>query len=247
MKRTVLIPLFFSMVLWACGETALHASEKQKQKRFKTETALYGGEVSLGLSLMGGKVNGTDSEALLMISNLNANANFLRVSVDVETAYRNNSSIGTRLAYTSGAVDLSNIDLTVPGSDLGLSAGDTRGVLNSFKAVLFHRNYIGLSSKGTVGLFLEEGFSYTHSTTKFGYGDTAITDVRQKVMLSLSPGVILYILPFVSVDISIGIADLSFVHSAAAKQKTDDGSRWQFKAGLKPNLLNLNFGVHYHF
>lgn len=245
MKRTALIPLIVSVVLWAFGGTELCAAEKQKQKRFKTDTALYSGEVSLGLSLMGGKVDGANSEALLMINNLSANGNFLRISADVEVAYRDNASIGSRLAYTVGGVNLSSIDLTVPGSDLGLSAGDVRGALNSFKTVLFHRNYLGLNPKGTVGLFLEEGLSYTNSTTRYGYGDTSVTDVRQKVMLSLSPGVILYILPFVSVDASIGIADLSFVRSNDAN--ADGGAHWQAKASLKPNILNLNFGIHFHF
>lgn len=247
MIRSTLIPMLVSAVMCLCCGTALSARDKASQERFERRTVLYRGEKVAGISIMSANVNSSNSEALLVVEGLDVTGKLFRVAPDFEYAYRDNAGIGLRVSYTRAGLDIPSVDLSVFSSDLSFSLEDASGTLNSFKATAFHRNYVGLSKKGSVGLFLEEGLSYVHATTDIGSGETGTRDVRQSVMLSLSPGVILYILPFVSIDASIGIADLSFVSSSASKGGQKDGSRWQFKAGFKLNVLNLNFGIHYHF
>ncbi|MCQ2166051.1 MAG: hypothetical protein MJY49_01295 [Bacteroidales bacterium] len=247
MTRQSFISLLACAALFACTVTELSARDTASQERFERRTVLYRGEKTVGASIMSANVTSANSEALLVVGDLDVTGKFFRIAPSFECAYRDNASMGIRLSYLRAALDLSSVDLSLFSSDLSFSLDDAVGTLNSFKAVVFHRNYIGLSKKGSVGLFLEEGLSYTHATTDLGTGDSATRDVRQRFMLSLSPGVILYILPFVSIDASIGIADLAFVTSSASKNGQTDGSRWQFKAGFKLDVLNLNFGIHYHF
>ena len=73
------------------------------------------------------------------------------------------------------------------------------------------------------------------------------TDNTYKINLTLSPGFILYILPPVSIELGIGIADLGFVKAGSYSGGDQNGSRWQAKAAMNLNVLSLNFGIHYHF
>lgn len=238
MKRWPVILLVIVFAGLFCAESAA----RQKGERFAGHTVLYRAEKKAGCSFIFCNVNSSDSEFLLLTRNIDAQGRLFRFTPGFEIAYADNAAIGARIGYTFASLDLPSTDLELPGAGLSLGIKDAGLNVSALTATVFHRNYIGLSASGTVGFFLEESarFACLSTTTNGG-----ISDRTYKAMLSISPGLMLYILPMVSLEFSLAVADLGFVRASA----TDGtgGSRWQVRSTMGLDILNLNFGINYHF
>lgn len=244
MKRVRLISLLVCIGTAQLLCTGSYAAEKEtRREKFENRTVLYKGEKKVGASLMYGSLNSGNSEVLLLMKNIDAAGRVLRIAPDFEMAYRDNASAGLRLSYIHALANVNALDLNLT-SDLNFSLKDISVNVNGYSAAVFHRNYIGLSKSGSVGFYLEESLSFTGINTVMQGGGT---DNTYKINLTLSPGFILYILPPVSIELGIGIADLGFIKAGSYSGGDQNGSRWQAKAAMNLNVLSLNFGIHYHF
>ena len=72
-------------------------------------------------------------------------------------------------------------------------------------------------------------------------------DIINQLKLVFRPGLILYILPQVSVEASLGLADVSYTFSDAYSENRKVGSFGKWGLGARFNILNCNFGIAYHF
>lgn len=223
---------------------AAGGSGDREKKAFTVHTVLEKGETAAGLGILSANLNEDNSGYLLLVKNLEGGGEVFYFRPSLAFAYKDNASIGFRIVFGSASLDLSNADVRLLSDDVSANLKDLDVNFRSFGGAVFHRNYFGLDSRGTAGLFCEYQLGY--SGTSINYGTGGKNAVGQFKLL-FSPGFILYILPMVSVEGSIGIADLTYIKSGSHDGSGNDGSFHRFGGGVKPNLLNSNFGISYHF
>lgn len=235
--------LLLAAAPWAIGSEAGNAAKKEK-KSFQVHTALEKGEKTVGLGVLFANFNSDNSEFLLLANNLGAKGNVFRIAPNFSVAYKDNASVGLRLKYSNAKLDLDEANLRLFSDALSAGLSDVTGNWKSFGGTVFHRNYIGLDPKGTVGLFCEFQLGYSYNRIDFGADQY---NTANQVKLSFNPGLILYILPMVSVEASVGLADVSYTTSLSHNGSTEDGKFSRVGGGAHLNILNCNFGISFHF
>ena len=223
----------------SCDTTAVH-----QRRSFKTHTVVYKGEKMAGLGVVYANLNSSNTEYLLMVNNLDASGALLRVAPQFACAYADNAAIGARFVYNNARVNLGKVDMNLLSKDLALSLSGQALGWTSYGGYVFHRNYIGLEKSGTVGFFCEFRLGYNYNRLDFGGGSY---NAVHQAKLTFAPGFILYVLPFVSVEASIGLADLTYTGAASFNGGVKEGSRGKVGGGVSLKLLNCNFGIAYHF
>lgn len=220
-------------------------SSVQKAK-LPAHISVYKGEKMTGAAFLYASLNSANSQLFLLANHLSAQGQICRVSPFFSYAYHNNCSVGARFAYTRLMGDVNSGNLSILSDDLKFDVADVSLDYSIYRAGIFHRNYIGLDRRGTVGLFLECQLAYSYNRSTFGKDAGSYSD-GHSVDLLLSPGIVLYILPMVSVEASLGIADLGYTTSRTRKDGLVTGSREKYNAAVNLDILNLNFGISYHF
>jgi len=235
MKRLLILILAGLLTI----ETAVSAKDI-----FGTHTLLEKKEMSVGASLIYANLGSSNSEYLLMVNNLGADGNFFRFAPKFEYTYNDNAAIGVRLGYSSGKANISSAEVNLLTESLNFKINDASADLIGGSGAIYHRNYFGLEKSGTVGLFAE--FQLGYSFTKTGFGENSFNRSNQ-IKLSFSPGVVLFIIPSVSVEASISIADVSYTGSTSYKDGKVSGNASKIRAAASLNILNCLFGINYHF
>lgn len=241
MKKTIAYIIVVSAFLLA--GSSLSARDR-KDKELTSHTALYKGEKVAGLDILFANFDSNNTEFLLLANNVGASGNIFRVKPFFFYAYKDNAAAGLRLNFSTARANLDKVDLNLLSPDLNFNLS---GVDANWRAVggeLFHRNYIGLDRKGTVGIFCEFALCYNYNKLDFAGGNY---DIINQLKLVFSPGLILYILPQVSVEASLGLADVSYTFSDAYSENRKAGSFGKWGAGARFNILNCHFGIAYHF
>ncbi len=214
------------------------------QKTFQMQTVLEKGERTAGAGILLANFDSDNSELFLLANNIGANGNLFHIKPCLSYAYRDNAAIGARISFATAKMNIDETNLRLISDDLATDLSDIDGRLSSFGGGLFHRNYIGLDSKGTVGLFCEFELRYTHSTLDY---DNGLSNSINQLRLTFSPGAVLYIMPMVSVEASIGLADLTYTASRSNNEDNSEGTYNKFRGGTRINIMNCNFGISYHF
>ena len=202
-------------------------------REFKSYSVVRKGESMANFGLILASGNSANSELLLLADGIDGKGSITSFSPQASYAYRNNAAIGVRAHFTSGDVHIGHLATGLPGSDLNLDLNDVDARFTSVGASVFHRNYMGLDRKGTFGAFCE--VAVTGAQNKITAGESELLD-NFSMKAVLSPGIIVYVLPFVSLEASAGIADMSLVL----------GEQTRLSGGVRFNLLNCKFGVSYH-
>lgn len=241
MKKTIAYLIVLSVFLLA--GSSLSARDR-KDKELISHTALYKGEKVAGLDILFANFDSNNTEFLLLANNVGASGNVFRVHPFFFYAYKDNAAAGLRLNFSTARVNLDNVDLNLLSPDLNFSFSGAYGTWRAVGGEVFHRNYIGLDRKGTVGIFCEFALGYNYNKLDFGAGNY---DIINQVKLVFRPGLILYILPQVSVEASLGLADVSYTFSDAYSANQKVGSFGKWGLGARFNILNCNFGIAYHF
>lgn len=212
----------------------------------------FKGEFLLGTTVSYGNISTDDSEVLLVVDGITANATYTTVKPFVGYFYKDNRCIGLRYGYNyidaaleSGEIDLgSDNDIQFDIPYIGTSSkGHSVGV--------FHRSYIGLDKKGKIGLFAEVELlgTTTNSTTAYeSSGDYSIVkNETLKLELGFNPGAAVYILPNVCATLSFGFGG---VNLKSIKQYDENdafiGERTSSKMSFKFDVTAINIGVSIH-
>lgn len=228
--------------LMCCSQIICRAERKD----FEQRTVLHKGEhvANFGITYM--NVGTNNSDLFLTITNLDAKGSLLRFTPSYSYAYKDNQSIGLRLGYTqiNGGADNLSLQLL----DL-LEVKDVAFKVNSRNAgaTLYHRNFFGLDKKGNCGLYLEVGLGYKYGYSQLGNNPDEGYTNSQQLRLSFAPGFMLYVLPFCSLNLQIGLADVSYNTSVLYKNGQKDGSLSRLKGGVGLNLMDFIFGINFHF
>ena len=237
--------IFITLVLLLSALLSAFAGDAPKERHFEKRTVIHKGETTIGGSILYAGLNSDNSEYFQIVNSLVGSGKLFRVAPSFYTAYRDNAAIGCRICYSNADILLDNTRLSLLSEDLSLTVSDLSAGLKSVSAGIFHRNYIGLDSRGTVGLFCEFQLSYAYSRIATKSADTY--NDSQGVKLTFAPGIVLFILPMVSVEASIGIANLGYNWSRAVTDGQSHGTLSRATTALKLNILDCNFGIAYHF
>jgi hypothetical protein len=165
--------------------------------------------------------------------------------------YKN--SIGLRLGYENISGELGNLDL-----NLGLIADmENIGIADmglrneNFSWSIFHRNYIGLDRRGTVGVIMEaELLCKTGNTSMWsGVGDqrTLSNSRNFAARLNFNPGLAIYVMPQVCVTVTVGVGGLYYNNIRQYDALGNSlGRRDRSGLSLKLNLADIQVGIVAH-
>lgn len=235
--KKILVALLAALLAYVPDACAL-------RRGFVNHTLVEKGDVAVGAGFLYSGFDSRNSEYLLLVNGLDATGKVFRFAPDITFTYDTNKSFGFRLAGTSGNVRIGGMDAGLLDKDLTFSLSDVDASVKSYSASLFCRRYFGLEPSGTVGLFWELSAGYSYNDVVL---DGNPDNIFHKVNMTFSPGVMLFVMPFVSLEVSVGLADLTWI-SVGTKENGlpfEDGSR--MGGGVHLNILNCNLGVCYHF
>lgn len=196
----------------------------------------------IGMAASYVNLSADNSELLLLLNNSSAYLSLARLSVNGAFAYTDNHAVGVRLQYTNGncSVDAATLDLL---GNFSYDVKDVRAKTYSYGGSVFNRSYVGLDSRGRVGVFLDTGIGYTKSRSDIS---TSSYTVNNKVSLSLSPGVVYFPMNTISVFAFISLADISYNNSKGYSGGEFTGERNFFRAQARLDLFSINFGLSVH-
>ena len=212
----------------------------------------YKGEYMAGLTASYGALSSEDSNLWVYLDNININGAITTVKPFFGYFYRDNRCVGARLGYQYIDGNLGNIGLDLGeqnGISMSLSGIHLRN--NSYSVAAFHRSYVAIDNKGQFGLFAE-----VEGSAQFGRGEFVngagsepkfTKSNNLKLELGFSPGVAVYIFPYVCATVSIGLGGVKYT---AIKQFDEAGnkigSRHTSQLQFKLNVANINFGMTMH-
>ncbi|MFI3328371.1 MAG: hypothetical protein SNH79_01955 [Rikenellaceae bacterium] len=214
---------------------------------------IFSGEKTLGISFAHIGLNSSNSDFLLMLTDVSASGSINSVKPSFSYFYRDNRALGVRFTYSNLKAELESSAI-----DLGESNGIYFDIpyfyvdRNNYEYSLFHRAYAALGNSGKVGLFAEIELAASHGVSNFGYKDAeedyrAIKSKSTALNLNFNPGITAFIFHNVSAYVSFGLGGLSYSHVEQFNEEgVYIGERVASKFNFSLNLLAINFGISMH-
>lgn len=217
-----------------------------KQHRFKNRLITPKGEWQCGLSVMYADFLSENSDYMLVLQGLGANASMLRLAPEAAYTFKDNHAIGAKFQYTNvnGRIDSATADLL---GNFSTTLEDVNASTRSTGGCIFQRTYVGLDQHGRVGIFWDYVLGFTRSRSQFYMGsESSAFTLKKKAYLSFAPGIVYFPMNNVSVQASISMAELSYSDLKAFEGGSVVGSRNQLKAKAALNILDISFGLTIH-
>lgn len=204
---------------------------------------------TFGLMASYGEFDASDVEILQALKDFDFDGRQYAIRPSVAYFFKNNQCVGVKFDYTRQEADLGHLAVNL-GDDLSFDIHDISYYSSNYSIGIFYRNYLGLGRAKRFGIFNEVALSFGSGSSRFKRPyDGQIRDTRTdhtEVALNFSPGVCVFIMDYVSFNVSFGVFG---VHLRNEKQLTDgveEGSRFSSGANFKFNLFNINFGIGVH-
>ena len=115
------------------------------QRRFKNHLIAPKGEWQCGISVMYADFSSSNTEYMLLLNGVGADASMLRLAPEAAYTFADNHAVGARFQYTnvSGLVDSATADLL---GNFEMTLEDMYANTMSMGASVFQRSYIGLDN-----------------------------------------------------------------------------------------------------
>lgn len=226
--------------------TIITPKDTSRTSRFTNRLIAPKGEWQCGLSVMYADINSDDSDFMLMLQGLTANASMLKISPEAAYTFRDNHAVGIRFNYVKfgGMLDAATADIL---GNISLSVNDINATSTSMGGSVFQRTYLGIDKQGRFGIFWDYILGYSRTKMQFAAGDSSDSHViREKANIAFAPGIVYFPMNNVSVQANISIADVSYSDTAAYQDGNQVGTHRGWKANVGLNLLNLSFGLTIH-
>lgn len=216
------------------------------QRRFKNHLIAPKGEWQCGISVMYADFSSSNTEYMLLLNGVGADASMLRLAPEAAYTFADNHAVGAKFQYTNvnGMVDSATADLL---GNFEMTVENLHANTMSMGASVFQRSYFGLDNHGRVGIIIDYVLGVTRSKSQFFMGDASDAySLTKKIHLGFAPGIVYFPLNNVSVQASISLADLSYSNISAFDDGEVVGIRHAWKALASLNLLGLSFGLTVH-
>lgn len=225
----------------------LMPKDTSKVKRFRNHLIALKGEWQCGISVMYADFNSDDTDYMLLLQGVNANASMFRLAPEAAYTFRNNHAVGVRFQYTNanGVVDTATADLL---GNFNMTLENLNASSRSLSASIFQRTYVGLDNQGRVGIFWDYVLGLTRSRAQFYTGDSSSNySLKKKIHLGFAPGIVYFPMNNVSVQASISLADVSYNRVEAYTDGKISGTRDAWKAQASLNIMDISLGLTVHF
>jgi hypothetical protein len=204
------------------------------------------GQWSFGLMASYGEFNTDDIQLLSILKNFNINIKAYSLQPSISYFFSNNQSIGIKFNYSRQLVDLAGLTFDI-SDDMSFSLSDVSYYSKTYTSSIAYRNYVGLGRGRRFGVFNEVELAFGAGSSRFKrhYGED-IRDTRTASMtasLNFSPGVCVFIMDYVSFNVSFGVFGLKLHHERQSTNGVDEGTRFSSGASLRFNIFNINFGM----
>ncbi len=216
------------------------------ENRLKNRLIAPKGGWQCGLSVMYADFLSDNSDYMLLIQGLGAQASMLRLAPEAAYTFKDNHAIGARFSYTnlSGRIDAATADLL---GNFSMSVENLNADTRTTGGCVFQRTYVGLDNNGRVGIFWDYVLGVSRSKSQFYAGtDSSSYSLKKKAYLSFAPGIVYFPMNNVSVQASISMAELSYNNVKAYQGGEVVGHRNAIKAKAGLNLLDISFGLTVH-
>lgn len=204
------------------------------------------GQWSFGLMASYGEFNTDDIQILGLIKNLDLSLKAYSIQPSISYFFSSNQSMGLKFNYVRMEGDLPSFSVNF-SDDIDFSLKDISYYQQSFSTSLTYRNYIGLGSSRRFAVFNEVDLAFGSGSSRFRrlYGgkmkDTHTNFVTSS--LNFSPGVCVFIMDYVSFNVSFGVFGLNVRNERQWTDGKEDGSRFTSGANFRFNIFNINFGM----
>ena len=204
------------------------------------------GQWSFGLMASYGEFNTDDIQLLSILKNFNINIKAYSLQPSISYFFSNNQSIGIKFNYSRQLVDLAGLTFDI-SDDMSFSLSDVSYYSKTYTSSIDYRNYVGLGRGRRFGVFNEVELAFGAGSSRFKrhYGED-IRDTRTASMtasLNFSPGVCVFIMDYVSFNVSFGVFGLKLHHERQSTNGVDEGTRFSSGANFRFNIFNINFGM----
>lgn len=207
------------------------------------------GQWSFGLTASYGEFNTDDIQMLSILKNFDIKIKAYSIKPSISYFFKSNQSIGVKFNYSRSYVDLNSLAFDFD-DDINFTLRDISYYSQTYTASLNYRNYVGLGPEKRFAIFNEIDLGFGAGSARFKriYNDeprdtrTSITEAS----LNFSPGLCVFIMDYVSFNVSFGVFGISMRNEKQTTDGIDEGSRFTSGANFKFNIFNINFGMAVH-
>lgn len=204
------------------------------------------GQWSFGLMASYGQFSTDDVQLLSVIKNLDFNIKAYSLQPSITYFFRNNQSIGLKFIYVRRNLDLPSLAVDF-SDDMNFSLKDISYYEQSYSTSISYRNYVGLGRDRRFGVFNDVDLSFGSGSSRFKrYYGGELRDTRTNSVtaaLNFSPGVCVFIMDYVSFNVSFGVFGIKVHHEKQQTNGVEEGTRFTSGANFKFNIFNINFGM----
>ena len=204
------------------------------------------GQWSFGLSASYGEFNTDDVQILSVLKDFDIKIKAYSLQPSISYFFSNNQSIGLNFNFTRMYCDLGGLTFDI-SDDMNFSLADVSYYSKTFSTAIAYRNYVGLSRDRRFGVFNEVELEFGGGSSRFKrMYDGTPRDTRTNSMsasLNFSPGVCVFIMDYVSFNVSFGVFGINVHHERQHTDGYPDGSRFSSGANFRFNIFNINFGM----
>lgn len=204
------------------------------------------GQWSFGMLASYGEFNSDDVQLLSMLKDFDLKVKAYSLQPSVAYFFDNNQSIGVNFKYTRMYADLAGLTFDF-SDDMNFSLANVSYYSKSYSSAVAYRNYIGLGRDRRFGVFNEVELAFGAGSSRFmRYYNDELFDTRTSSVsaaMNFSPGVCVFIMDYVSFNVSFGVFGVNFHHEKQNTNGIDEGRRFSSGANFRFNIFNINFGM----
>lgn len=204
---------------------------------------------TLGLTASYGKFSTEDLQLFDIISDVDISADIFSIKPYFSYAFKNNITAGLRLEYQKISGNIGSFGLDID-EDMSFNIRDVGYRNESYSAAVLLTQYIGLSRRGRFGVFNEAQLKVGTGTADFNRPfDGEMKNTHSSTVqasLSYSPGVCVYVMPQLSINLSFGVFGFYVNHIRQWENGERSGSRTTSGANFRFNIFNISFGLAVH-
>ncbi len=187
---------------------------------------------------------------LLILDDAQGDGYTFKISPHFSYFIKDNISVGGRVSYTRGYVDLGQLDIDL-GDDLNFDVSDYSYLSHGISTSGFLRTYMGLGNSKVFGFFNELSITYGYSQGKTISGTGKdLTGTYQKVnklKIGATPGLTAFVTNNLAVEVSINLLGLDFQWINQTTNQVEKGSFRRSSANFKINIFSVNIGLCTYF
>lgn len=259
-KKTLAILLFLALGLpvsaqqrlnagFSNGKFHTHKDKRDRGLKFQPSTFLPKGIWSFGANISYTQHSNDDYE-FLVLSGIDSKGYTLNLSPMVNYTFRDNMTIGVRLAYERSLLDIDMAELSL-GDDLGFSLKGFNRLQHSYTGMITYRYYTGLGGSAPRFAFFSEiraGLGGGQSRMVDASGDAleGLYETHFNLSLGLSPGIVAFITNTTALEVSVGVIGFNYKNIEQTRNQIYQGSRSTSSMNCKINLLSINFGMAFY-